>query len=109
MTYYRSSNEDTFVRDLFVHESGSSGLDINEEAVQELLDERDALQEEILGEPSICMAENGDIFNHDTKEECEALVDEDGESKEAGIFDNACEENSDCPFYLGNINYENTR
>ena len=109
MTYYRSSNEDTFVRDLFVHESGSSGLDINEEAVQELLDERDALQEEILGEPSICMAENGDILNHDTKEECEALVDENGESKEAGIFDNACEENSDCPFYLGNTNYENTR
>ena len=25
------------------------------------------------------------------------------------IFDNKCEQNSDCPFYLGNLNYENTK
>ena len=47
--------------------------------------------------------------NYSTKEECEAAVDSDGNPKKAGIFDNKCEQDSDCPFYLGNTNYENTR
>ena len=105
MTYYRSSNEDTFIKDLFE----SDGNTINEEYIQELLDERDELQEEILSDPSICITSDGDIIDHDTKEDCEASVDENGVTKDAGISDNACEENTDCPFYLSNTNYENTR
>ena len=113
MTYYRSSNEDTFLRDLFMHGSGSgsgtSEFDINEEAIQELLDERDELQEEVQQVAGICMTSDGDVLNYDTKDECESAVDEYGNSKEAGIFYNMCEENTDCPYYLANTNYENER
>ena len=71
--------------------------------------ERDELQDELTNNPSICMTAYGDVLNYSTVEECEATTDEYGNSKEAAIFDNKCEQNSDCPFYLGNTNYENTR
>jgi hypothetical protein len=105
LTYYRSSNEDTFIRDLFK----SDEMKIDEEYMQEQLDERNQLQIELTRNPSVCMTEDGDVLNYSTKEECEAAVDADGNPKEAAIFGNKCEQNSDCPFYLGNLNYENTR
>lgn len=105
MTYFRSSNEDTFIRDLFKGDE----LKIDEEYMQEQLNERDQLQIELTQNPPICMTEDGDVLNYSTKEECEAAVDSDGNPKETAIFDNKCEQDSDCPFYLGNTNYENTR
>ena len=110
ITYYRSSNEDTFIRDLLNVEIDGSKFNItNTDYVDELLEERNELQEELTSNPSICMTADGDVLNYKTKEECEATTDEYGNSKEAAIFDNKCEQDSDCPFYLGNKNYENTR
>ena len=105
MTYYRSSDEDTFIRDLFKGDE----LKINEESIQEKLNERDQLQIELTQNPAICMTKDGDVLNYSTKEECESAVDSDGNPKESAIFDNKCEQDNDCPFYLGNINYENAR
>ena len=75
ITYYRSSNEDTFLRDLFIHTDGSRGLDINQEAIQELLDERDELQENLIKTQSLCMSSDSDILNYNTKDTCESKVD----------------------------------
>ena len=70
LTYYRSSNEDTFIRDLFK----SDEMKIDEEYMQEQLDERNQLQIELTRNPSVCMTEDGDVLNYSTKEECEAAI-----------------------------------
>jgi hypothetical protein len=105
MTYYRSSDEDTFIRDLFKGDA----LKIDEEYMQEQLYEREQVQIELTSNPSICMDKDGEVLNYSKKEECEATTDIDGNPKEAAIFDNKCEQDSDCPFYISNTNYENTR
>ena len=51
----------------------------------------------------------GEMLNYRTKEECEATTDDAGNPKESGTYDNQCSTDSECPFYLKNTNYENTR
>jgi hypothetical protein len=110
MTYYRSSNEDTFIRGLQGTELSGSRLNFtDEDYIQSQLDKRDQIQVEMTTNPPICMTDEGEVLKYDTKEDCEAATDDDGNPKKSAIFDNKCAQDSDCPFYLGNKNYQNSR
>jgi hypothetical protein len=110
LTYYRSSNEETYMRDLFKDDEMTGGTwDLDQEFLQQQAIEREQNATEAPMNTPICMTEDGDVLNYSTKEECEAATDENGNSKDAAIFDNKCVQDSDCPFYLGNTNYKNTR
>ena len=47
------------------------------------------------------------ILPYQTKVECESQYDPYGKSKTVGIFDKPCKENSECPFFKLNKNYDN--
>ena len=109
-TYYRSSDEETSMRELFKDVEMKDGTwDLDQDFLQQQAMEREQKATEAPMNPPICMTENGDVLNYSTKEECEAATDDNGNPKDAAIFDNKCVQDSDCPFYSGNTNYENTR
>ena len=51
--------------------------------------------------------ENVILLPYFSRETCESQFDFFGRSKNVGIYDKPCKENTDCPFYKANKNYEN--
>jgi hypothetical protein len=93
--YYRTSDEDNLIK-------------LDDSEIQEQLDTRTELHAEY-DNPPACVTADGTVLNYTTKEQCEATVDEYGNTKEAGVFEQACEVDTDCPFYQKNLNYTNTQ
>ena len=107
LTYYRSSDENTYLRDITANPEFMN--DIDKPLIDEMVEDHQNLQTSITG-GSVCISkETGELLNYRTKEECEATIDNEGNPKESGTFDNQCSADADCPFYLGNTNYPNTR
>jgi hypothetical protein len=107
LTYYRSSDENTYLRDITANPDFMN--DVDKPLIDEMVEAHQNLQTSVTG-GSVCISqETGELLNYNTKEECEATIDDEGNPKESGTFDSQCSADADCPFYLGNMNYPNTR
>jgi hypothetical protein len=103
LTYYRSSDEDTYIRHLY----NSDDFTFNNTLIDDMVEEHRKLQTDVT-KGSVCIStETGELLKYDTKEECEATINNEGNPKDSGTFDNQCTADSDCPFYLANTNYPN--
>lgn len=107
LTYYRSSDENTYLRDITANPDFMN--DIDKPLIDEMVEAHQNLQTNVTGGFVCISKETGELLNYSTKEECEATVDNEGNPKESGTFDNQCSADADCPFYLGNTNYPNTK